>query len=107
MVGLGRALLKHSPETSFPSDDTALAFSIALYFLLEKEWRTGLFLFLFALFTGFARVYVGVHFPLDIIGSLVVSLVASISIILLKDYLYKLNSFLNNLYDNVMALLLK
>jgi undecaprenyl-diphosphatase len=107
MVGLGRALLKHSPETSFPSDHTTLAFSIALYFLLEKEWRTGLFLFLFALFTGFARVYVGVHFPLDIIGSLVVSLVASISIILLKDYLYKLNSFLNNLYDNVMALLLK
>ena len=107
MVGLGRALLKHSPETSFPSDHATLAFSISLYFLLEKEWRTGGFLFLFALFTGFARVYVGVHFPLDIIGSLVVSLVASISIILLKDYLYKLNSFLNNLYDNVMALLLK
>ena len=98
MVGLGRALLKHSPETSFPSDHATLAFSISLYFLLEKEWRTGFPLFLFALFTGFARVYVGIHFPLDIIGSMLISMLAAIMIynyknkfILLKSRLQKVN----------------
>jgi undecaprenyl-diphosphatase len=107
MLGLGQTLIRHSPESSFPSDHATLAFSIAFFFLLDKDLKIGAILLLVALLTGFARVYVGVHFPFDIVGSLVVSLVASIFVIILKEYLSKLNSLLNNSYDKVMALLLK
>jgi undecaprenyl-diphosphatase len=107
MVGLGRTLLKHSPETSFPSDHATLAFSIALYFLLEKEWRIGLFLFLFALFTGFARVYVGIHFPLDIICSMLISMLAAIMIYNYKNKFILLNRFLNRIYERGMEMILR
>jgi membrane-associated phospholipid phosphatase len=46
-----------------------------------KETRiVGIGLFILGLIGGFARVLSGVHFPLDILGSIIVSIFASIMI---------------------------
>jgi undecaprenyl-diphosphatase len=65
-------LLGGSTDPSFPSDHATLAFGLAVPVLLVL-YRWGLLLFGCALLIGLARVYVGRHYPGDILGSLVVS----------------------------------
>jgi undecaprenyl-diphosphatase len=69
-------LIKHAPGQSFPSDHATAAFALALATLMFVSWRAGAVLLAFAVLIGFARVYCGVHYPGDILASLVVSLLA-------------------------------
>lgn len=62
-------------DASFPSRHTAIMASIAFsYAFFKSRWYL-LFLFL-AAWVGFARVYVGVHYPLDILGGFIVGFIA-------------------------------
>ena len=76
-LGLGRQLLEHAAEASFPSDHATLAFSLALPLLLNSVTRGlgGVFLFL-GLALAWSRIYLGVHFPLDMLGAVAVAGVA-------------------------------
>ncbi len=70
---------------SFPSAHTALttALAVAVY---QTQKRFGLLLGLFALTVGFSRMYVGVHFPLDVIvGFLIGITIPLFFIALLKE----------------------
>lgn len=66
-------LITGANDASFPSDHATLAFGLALPVLLYLR-RWGLLLLLCALVVGFARVYVGRHYPGDVAGSVVVAL---------------------------------
>ena len=57
-------------EKSFPSDHTTVVFatSLAVYFYNKK---LGILLLLFSLLIGFARIYVGVHYPIDVLGGII------------------------------------
>ena len=62
---------------SFPSGDTQTAFTAATYLSLMLPRWTPLFIFL-AVGVGLSRIYMGVHFPLDvIIGGLIGAVFAS------------------------------
>lgn len=63
-------LLVEAPENSFPSQHTAVMLGAAMP-LLWRRIKIGSVLVLTGLLTGFARVYTGLHFPVDILGSLV------------------------------------
>lgn len=104
MMHIGKPLISHSPETSFPSDHTTLMFSVSLIFLYYKELRIrGVVLFLLSLIGGLARVYTGLHFPFDIIGSFSVALFSTIlSCWILKQYLIVLNYFVIYCYECLM-----
>jgi undecaprenyl-diphosphatase len=69
-------LIKHAPGQSFPSDHATAAFALALAALVFLSRPLGAVLLVVALLIGFARVYCGVHYPGDILGSLLVSLLA-------------------------------
>ncbi len=76
-IGLGHQFLPHSPETSFPSDHVTLVFSVSLVLLTNAVSRVwGLALLLLSLAIAWSRIYVGVHFPFDMVGSLIVACVA-------------------------------
>lgn len=69
-IGLGRQLLDHAAEASFPSDHATLMFSLAIPLLLNAASRGwGGALFLMGIAVAWSRIYLGVHFPLDMVGA--------------------------------------
>ncbi|MEJ2768365.1 phosphatase PAP2 family protein [Mycetohabitans sp. B46] len=66
-IGLGHAWIAHVDDASLPSDHTTLAFSVACSLLLHTGTRVaGAALALAGLMVGWARIYAGIHFPLDV-----------------------------------------
>lgn len=66
-----QALTQGPFSSSFPSLHTSIAFSIAFIFLFMKSKLAPIFI-LSAIWIGFARIYTGVHFPLDILGGILI-----------------------------------
>lgn len=77
MVGLGRTFLPHVAESSFPSDHATLMWTIAFGLLLHSSLRSwGWLAALLAAVTSWARVFLGLHFPFDILGSVMAAVSA-------------------------------
>lgn len=78
MIGLGHQYLSHPADNSFPSDHATFIWSLGFALLALGRLRLwGIVLTLAGFSVAWARIYVGVHFPLDMLGSFVVSLVAA------------------------------
>ena len=80
---------KSSLDKSFPSDHAALSFALAfsIYFFNKK---LGIIAFIIALLVSLARIFCGLHYPLDILAGLMVGfLSAFISQIIAKKVLNK------------------
>lgn len=65
---------------SFPSGHTFTVFSTASLFAWLYP-RTSLPLFALAALTGLSRIYVGAHFPLDVLGGMLVGLLSTLIVI--------------------------
>ncbi len=81
VVGLGTNLLAHAPTSAFPSNHGSIMFTSA-FVLMGTVARTprllGKLLLICALPVCWARIYLGVHWPVDMLGALVVSLVVAL-----------------------------
>ena len=69
------------PESgwSFPSGHMTFLFALAtVVWFANKKW--GIAYFLLALMSGIARIYVGVHWPLDVLGGMVIGIVCALFI---------------------------
>lgn len=77
MIGLGHTYLAHLPEASFPSDHATLMWTIAFGLLYWSPTRPSSWIaLLLAALTSWARIFLGVHFPFDIAGSMAVALLS-------------------------------
>lgn len=77
-------LIAEAEKTAFPSGHAAFYFALALtVFLINRKW--GWYFIAAASLMGLSRVFIGVHWPLDIIGG---ALVAGISVYI-ADLLFK------------------
>ena len=102
MDKIGVLLIKHAPETSFPSDHTTFMLSIAFMFLYFKKTRiTGIILSVIALIGGTARVFAGIHYLFDIIGSLFVATLVGLIIFYSKSRLTKINDIILSIYSRI------
>lgn len=107
MVGLGHQLLPHGPETSFPSDHATFVLSFGFGLLLSRGRRgVGVAIVALGLATAWARVYLGVHFPFDMLGSLVVALVGALGAMAVRPLLdQRALPPLEALYERILQLL--
>ena len=70
-------LIKHAADYGFPSEHATGSAAIAVG-LLFVSWRLGLPSLLLALLIAFSRVYVGVHFPQDVLAGLALGAVVAV-----------------------------
>jgi undecaprenyl-diphosphatase len=69
-------LVRTPHDASFPSGHAATSFAAAT--ILSLAWpRLAPVLFLLAAAVAFSRVYVGVHYPLDIVGGVVLGVLVA------------------------------
>jgi undecaprenyl-diphosphatase len=82
---LGFTPLIAESGSSFPSGHMTFLFALAMVvWYVNRKW--GVFYFILALLVGVARIYVGVHWPLDILGGIVIGIVSAIFVHwILKD----------------------
>lgn len=69
VMEVGRTLIYHAPNGSFPSDHMLIFSSIAFSYLFSAQRKLGIFLLGMAWLVAWSRVYLGVHFPLDMLGA--------------------------------------
>lgn len=65
------------PDTSFPSGHTAASFAVAAGVYMAGWKKTGIALYIAASLIGFSRLYLGVHFPTDVIGGAIVGVLCA------------------------------
>ncbi|MGU3471286.1 phosphatase PAP2 family protein [Paenibacillus sp. D51F] len=94
-------LVAHTADASFPSDHSTLAFALAASVMFVKR-RTGLLLLAMALLTGLGRVFVGVHYPADIAGAALLSLLAALAVYVLRKRIDAFSAPFIRLYRRLM-----
>jgi undecaprenyl-diphosphatase len=77
-------LITYSPDTSFPSDHTTLAFAVAIA-VWQFNRRAGISLLIFGVLVAVARVFVGAHYPGDVIGGALLGAITSLIVLRLFD----------------------
>jgi len=66
-------------DPSFPSESAAVVFAFATGVWLMRRGKLAAIMFVMAVLLGFARVYVGVHYPLDVLAGVVIGILSSIA----------------------------
>lgn len=104
-LGVGHMLLSHTLETSFPSDHATFLWSLGLGLMITHplRWLGGVIVSL-GLAVAWARVYLGVHFPLDMMASLLIS---SCAAVITRFFAGKLNGILFLPVERINGILLK
>ncbi len=73
-------LVHHAPDNSFPSDHASVAFAVA-FAVLAFHRRLGAVLVLGAAAVALDRIFVGVHYPVDVGASVLVGLGAAVLVV--------------------------
>ncbi|GHB18546.1 phosphatase PAP2 family protein [Salinicola rhizosphaerae] len=86
VISVGHTYLDHAPNSSFPSDHMTIISTVAITLLLSRDRRRlGVAFAAIALGIAWSRVYLGVHFPLDMLGAVGVSVIVASTVALTAD----------------------
>ena len=73
VMEIGRTLIEHAPNGSFPSDHMLIFSSIAFSYFFSAQRKLGILMLMMAWLVAWSRIYVGVHFPLDMLGAFMIA----------------------------------
>ncbi len=108
MMGLCKPLISHGPETSFPSDHATLLFGAAFALIFRSGWQSkGALLLGIAVLGAWGRVYTGLHFPFDILGSFVVALFSVLILSWTRHLLIPLYDRIIRIVDHIESLIIR
>lgn len=72
-------ITKNPGDASFPSGHTAASFSVAVVMLMTMKKRYGIPAIVLASLIALSRLYVGVHYPSDVLGGFVVATLIAVA----------------------------
>ncbi|CNE84445.1 undecaprenyl-diphosphate phosphatase [Yersinia mollaretii] len=75
VVGFGYNFLSHAPDSSFPSDHGTAIFTVALAFVFWHKIWSAITMMGVAIAIAWSRVYLGVHWPLDMVGAFILGII--------------------------------
>jgi len=106
-MGVGHQFLPHGLETSFPSDHVTVLWALAFSLAGARATRPwGVVVGLLGVAVAWSRVYLGVHFPFDMLGSLVVGVVSAAILRALTPFVAaRLLPPIERLYEGTLRLL--
>jgi undecaprenyl-diphosphatase len=77
-------------QYGFASSHAANCFALtATFYLLKINAKLSIFLFFWAIIVSYSRIYVGVHFPTDLLAGALVGILISIILYVLQVYINK------------------
>ena len=71
-------IVSKAHDFSFPSGHTGSAFALAVVIFMVMERKYGIIALALASLMGFSRLYVGIHYPSDVLGGIVLGVITSI-----------------------------
>lgn len=74
-------IVGRAPDFSFPSGHTGSAFAVAVVIFLKMPKKYGILAIALASLMGFSRLYVGIHYPSDVIGGVLLGIITSLTAI--------------------------
>ena len=90
MLGVGHTFFAHAPDSSFPSDHLTVFWAIGFSLFCHAATRAiGLGTMAAGLVVAWARIYLGVHFPMDMLGAAVISSLSFALLLPIKPWLVK------------------
>jgi undecaprenyl-diphosphatase len=69
VIGIGHTFLPHAPDASFPSDHATVFASVGLTLLLDSMYPFGVLTVAIGVTVAWARIFLGLHFPIDMVGA--------------------------------------
>ncbi len=70
-------LFYHNTDSAFPSNPATLAFALSFAVLFYRR-KLGAVMLALSLYMGLCRIVVGIHYPLDILGGLMIGLACAL-----------------------------
>lgn len=80
-------LIEKQSDFSFPSGHTCASFAAAGVYYRMMPRKYGIPLLIFAALIAFSRLYLGVHYPSDVLGGLLIGLFAAWAAWYMQEYL--------------------
>ncbi|MBI1214240.1 MAG: phosphatase PAP2 family protein [Alphaproteobacteria bacterium] len=102
-VGLGHQYLPHAPNASFPSDHATFFAAAAFALLAGRCWIIGGAVFAVGVVVSWARIYLGVHYPMDMAGAVLVAVLGQMAVSpLWKKFGDKLTALAEKIYRRLL-----
>ena len=81
VLHIGQTLIHHAATSSLPSHHMLIASVVCICLFIKRLKKWGYIGICIALAVGWSRIFIGVHFPLDIISAVLFAYFYSISIL--------------------------
>ncbi|MER5025909.1 undecaprenyl-diphosphate phosphatase [Providencia stuartii] len=108
VMGIGTNFLEHEPTASFPSNHGTIVFTFVFAFLFWLRTWVGSLMLVPAIAIAWSRIYLGVHWPLDMIGAFILGLIAcGLAQILWGLIGHKIQAPLTHLYQIIFSVLIR
>lgn len=92
-------LVNHITNASFPSDHAAVSFAFATAIFLYNR-KVGVFAYAIAFLISVSRVFVGLHYPSDILVGAIVGIIVSLIVdIFVRRYMERIENIVHRMFS--------